>query len=111
MGTVDKAALFAPRLPEDDVELVGVGTVRVRALNRDEAMEAGKIDDRKMRDRHIIAMGMVEPALSVSEVKQWGAAATAGEIEKVSRRIAELSGMIEGADKEVVKTFHSGSVD
>ncbi|KAB1925149.1 hypothetical protein F8280_12120 [Micromonospora noduli] len=104
---MDKAALFAPRLPEADVEVPGVGTVRVRGLNRSEAMDVGKIADLSLRDRTLIAIGMVEPSLSVSEVKRWGDAAPASELELVSRRIAQLSGMLPDSAKEAVKEFEA----
>ncbi len=106
---MDKELLFKERLPEDDVELPGVGTVRVRGLNRDEAMSVGKIDDPAMKDRHIIAIGMVDPRMSVSDVARWGKASVAGELEKVSRRIGELSGLLEGADKAAYKSAGDGS--
>ncbi|RKF24140.1 hypothetical protein [Micromonospora globbae] len=104
---MDKAALFAPRLPEDDVEVPGVGRVRVRGLNRSEAMAVGKIEDAALKDLNIIAMGMVAPKLSVSEVRRWGEAAPAGELEVVSRRIAQLSGMLPDSAKEAVKEFEA----
>ncbi|MEU4675740.1 hypothetical protein [Micromonospora sp. NPDC023737] len=104
---MDKAALFAPRLPEDDVEVPGIGTVRVRGLNRSEAMDVGKIDDLALRDRTLIAIGLVDPKLSVSEVKRWGEAAPASELEAVSRRIAQLSGMLPDSVKEAVREFEA----
>lgn len=105
---MDKALLFEPRLPEEDFPIPGVGTVRVRGLNRDETVAVGKLEDAAERDRHIIAIGMVDPKLSVSEVKRWGSAATGGELEKVSRKIAELSGMLEGSDKTAYKSDGDG---
>ncbi|XTZ16416.1 hypothetical protein ACQSSU_03160 [Micromonospora echinospora] len=99
---VDKAALLARRLPEDDVEIEGVGTVRVRALSRAEAMKVQRLAA-KERDAHQIALGMMDPPMSVDDVKAWAAASPAGEMERVSRRIAELSGVIsEGAQKSGV---------
>jgi hypothetical protein len=104
---VDKELLFKPRLEEDDVDLPGVGTVRVRAMNRDEAMTTQKIEDIKQRDLHIIAIGMVDPRLSVSEVRRWAEASPAGELESVSRRIAQLSGMLAGAAKEAYREMEA----
>lgn len=100
-------ALTAPRLPEDDVPLPGVGKVRVRGMNRKETLATQKIDDVAERDAHIVAIGMLKPHMSVSQVKAWGAAATGGEIELVSRRIGELSGLIEGQAKEVYQEFEA----
>lgn len=102
MGMVDKAALLAPRLPEDDVEIPGVGTVRVRALSRAEAMKVQRLPS-KERDAQTIALGMMDPPMSVDDVKAWAAASPAAEMEAVARRIAELSGILtEGAQKSGV---------
>jgi len=104
---VDKELLFKRRLEEDDVEIPGVGTIRVRALNRAESVSVSKLTDLGERDAHIIAIGMVDPRMSVSEVKRWGEAASGGELESVSKRIAQLSGMLPGAAKEAVKEFEA----
>jgi len=112
---VDKEALFTPRLPEDDVEVPGVGTVRVRALSRLEAMHVqAASEDVAEADRRVIAQGLVDPALVIpglrhradgkpceacADAKRWQDATTAQELEPVTDRIAELSGMKEGADK------------
>lgn len=101
---MDKAQLFEPRLPEADVELPGVGTIRVRGLNRGEGLALQKIEDLGERDRHMIAMGVIDPQLSVSEVKRWSEAAPVGELERVSDAIARLSGMLEGADSAAYKS-------
>lgn len=104
---MNKEHLFAVRLDEADVELPGVGTVRVRALNRAEAMSVGKLTDPALKDLHIIAIGMIDPVLSVSEVRRWGEASPAGELEMVSRRIAQLSGMLPESAKEAVMEFEA----
>lgn len=102
---MDKELLFAPRLPEADVEVPGVGTVRVRGLNRPEAMAVQAVSGTEARERKILALGMVDPALTEAEAGRWQKAAPAGELEPVTTRIAELSGMLEGSAKEAVKTF------
>lgn len=119
---MDKADLFKPRLPEDDVEIPGVGSVRVRGLNRKEAVHVQLTDDPEERDRRVLAQGLVDPMLMVpgmlhslgdkrcakcAEVGQWQEAAPAGELEPVSERITELSGLADGAAKEVYKEFEA----
>lgn len=104
---MDKELLFKPRLPEDEVSIEGVGAVRVRALNREEAKATQKIEDAALRDLHIIAIGMVDPRLSVSEVRRWSEASPASEMEAVSRRIAELSGMLPDSAKQAVMEFEA----
>jgi hypothetical protein len=106
---VDKEALFAPRLPEDDVEVPGVGTVRVRALTRLEAMKVQSAGSVEATDRLLLSFGLVDPKLTEDEARRWQGASVATEIEPVSNRILELSGMAEGADKESYKSLRDGS--
>lgn len=101
---MDIEHLFKPRLPEEELDLPGVGVIRIRGLNRDEVLAVGKLTDVGERDRHLIAIGMVDPRLSVQQVRQWGAAATGGELERVSRAIAGLSGMLEDSAKSSYKS-------
>lgn len=104
---MDKELLFKPHLPEDEVEVPGVGVVRVRALSREEAKAIQKIEDYGLRDLHQIAIGLVDPKLSVSEVRRWAEASPANEMEAVATRIAELSGVVEESAKKVVKEFEA----
>ena len=104
---MDKELLLKPRLPEADVEVPGIGTVRVRGLNRAEAMQVQAAKGVEATERRILALGMVDPALTEAEAGQWQKNAPAGEIEPVSRRIAELSGMFDGADKQAYKDFEA----
>lgn len=100
---MDKDQLFQPRLPERDVVIDGVGTVRVRGLSRHEAIlvqaETGVLAERKM-----LHFGMVDPALSEAEVTTWQHASPAGELEPVTLAIADLSGIGEGAAKAAYKS-------
>lgn len=96
---MDKEALFTPRLPEEDVEIPGLGTVRVRGLSRAEAMKIRDRSDVEAQERLMIALGMVDPKLTEAEVGKWAKAAPAGELQPVSEVIGRLSGLIEGADK------------
>lgn len=102
---MDKEALFRPRLPEDDVEVPGVGTVRVRALSRIEAMHVQAANGPEATERRILAAGLVDPTLTEAEAGKWQKAAPAGELEPVTTRIAELSGMAPDSDKETYKSF------
>lgn len=96
---MDKNALFAPRCPEDDVDLPGVGTVRVRGLTRAESMLVSELKGNAVIERRVIAIGMVDPVLTEAEVGQWYRAAPAGELQQVAAAIQRLSGLDEGADK------------
>lgn len=106
---LDVNALTAKRIPEEDVTIVGLGTVRVRGLNRIEAMHVQAAnDDPAESDRRVIAQGMVTPSLVVpgllhqldgkrcracADVQLWQEAAVAGELEDVTDAIGRLSGM------------------
>lgn len=102
---MDREALFAPRLPEDDVEIPGVGTVRVRGLSRIEAMHVQAANGAEATERRILALGMVDPALTEADAGRWQKASPAGELEPVTTRIAELSGIDQGAAKSAYKSI------
>jgi hypothetical protein len=95
---MDKEALFVRRLPEEDVP-TPLGTMRVRGLSQAEAHMVEQVKGSEARERRILSLGLLEPALTESEVGQWQRAAPAGEVTKVALAVARLSGMLEGADK------------
>lgn len=112
---MDKAALFTPRLTKRDVPL-DVGTVRVRALSRDEMAEIreafsdddGELTDRKGFEYHLIATAMVDPAdMSADDVEQWAKAAPGGELVTVLRAVNELSGLDDPEGKKSVPANRS----
>lgn len=105
---MDKELLFKPRLPEADVEIAGVGTVRVRGLSRAEGLMVQNLKGLAL-ERKVLSLGLVDPELTEAEVGKWQEASTAGELEPVSQRIAELSGMVEAADKEAYKSLRGES--
>jgi hypothetical protein len=105
---MDKEALLKQSsLPEDDVELDGVGTVRVRALSRYEIMLAGKTagDDPLAMEQTMISMAMVDPKLTKGEVERWQKISPIGQMQAVTTRINELSGVGNDAQKEAYKSL------
>lgn len=114
MIAVDKELLFKTRLAEADVDVPGVGTVRVRGLSRAEVMAIRKATDNDpatldgqrvlVLERKMISLAMVDPKLTEAEVKLWQDAAPAGELQPVADRIQELSGLAEGATKSGVQS-------
>lgn len=106
---MDKEALFVPRLPEGDVEVPGIGTVRVRGLSRIEAIHVQAVNGAEARERRILSLGMLDPTLTEAEAGQWQKASTADEIEAVTTKIAELSGVLAGAHGEAYKSGPGGS--
>lgn len=101
--TIDKALLFKPRLPEADVEIEDVGTVRVRGLSRAEVLETNS-GDTATRERRILAVGMVDPPLTEDEAQQWQSSSPASEIGPVVDRIVELSGLKATSSKDAFKS-------
>lgn len=112
---MDKEKLLAPRhdtphgMPEDDVEIPDVGTVRIRGLNRGEVFQTQQIKGVEAIERRILAVGMIDPELTETEVRQWQRNSPAGEIEPVANAIRNLSGLAEGADKEAYKSVRDES--
>lgn len=110
---MDKSALTAPRLPEADVEIPGVGTVRVRGLSRFELLLAGKTggDDTAAMERKMLSFAMVDPDLSEKDVEAWQKASPAGEIAPVVAAVNELSGVGRESAKEAYKSVRDESGD
>ncbi len=102
---MDKKALLTERLPRADVEIPGVGTVTVRGISRYELQLAGKgTEDSGLIERRLLAMAIVDPELTESDIEAWQKCAPAGELKPVVDRFRELSGLNEGAQKSDVPT-------
>lgn len=77
--------------------------VGIRALTRDEVLEAQERGSTADADTYIVAVGMTDPKLSVEDVAAWAASGDAGDLVAVSDAIAVLSGLKKGADKSGVQ--------
>lgn len=108
---MDKAALFADRLPREDVEIPGVGTVTVRGLSRAELLLAGKLSDQgaAAMERRMLAFAMVDPEMSEGDVERWQGACPAGEIQPIVAAVNRLSGIGKDAEKEAYKSLRGES--
>jgi Fe2+ transport system protein FeoA len=106
---MEKELLFKPRLKEEDYEIPGVGTIRIRALSRDEAYAVQSVKATEAQERKILSFGMVDPTITETEVFKWQQASPAGEIEGISTRISQMSGLSPEADKESYKSFRDES--
>ncbi|KXK61952.1 hypothetical protein AWW66_10960 [Micromonospora rosaria] len=103
---VDKAALFRPRCPEEDVELPGVGTVRVRGLTRGQIVEISKgMNEGRDMEPRSLSWALVDPELTEDEARELIQVAPFGEIEAISNTINRLSGIAGRADKEAYKSL------
>lgn len=106
--TVDKEQLFKPRLPEEEFEIPGIGTVRIRGLSRIEVMLVQKAEGLPAQEARMLRYGMVEPKLTEAEAEKWQKASpggTGGELELVTERISHLSGMTPAAEREAYRNF------
>lgn len=97
---MDKSKLFENRLPEEDFNLEGIGVLKLRSLNRFEALLVAEAQTNQLRESKILKYGVVDPKLSDEDVEKWAKCSPGGEIEKVTEAIARLSGMLEGSEKE-----------
>jgi hypothetical protein len=104
----DKELLFKSRLGEADVEIPGVGTVRVRGLSRAEVMSIqNTAEGTEAIERKMLALALIDPKLTEEEVGKWQHASVAGELEPVTHKVTELSGMGKDAAKDAYKEFES----
>lgn len=103
MGNLTREEILARKMGRDTVTLPdGSGTVEVRGLNRSEAVRVGEVEAGLDRDALLISLGLVDPEMTVEDVLQWGREDDSGTLEVVSRRIGELSRMVEDAGKSSV---------
>lgn len=105
---LEKAALLKGYLTQEVVTLPsGAGEVLVRGLTRHEATEVSRgvdkiedDDDRfKLLEERGIAAGLLEPKLTVDEVRAWRESAVAADVQAVANAITKLSNLDEGAGK------------
>lgn len=103
MSRVSKAKLLAPRLVEGEHEIAGVGTVGIRGLSRQEVIDLQKLEGGiDVRERRMVALGLVDPAVTEDDVAKWQASSLAEEIEGLTVAISNLSGLGVKADKSSV---------
>lgn len=90
-------------LAEDDVP-TSRGLVRVRALNRFEVLAVSATEKTAGREVMMLTLAMVQPRLTNDEAASWMRNSKGGgDLEDVTTRIAQLSGMMPEAPKEAMK--------
>lgn len=103
MANLTREQILARKTGKGKATLPDGSTVSIRALTRDEVLEAGEgTKTTAERDNYIVAIGMTDPKLTVEDVAAWAASADAGDLTTVSDAIAELSGLKQGAGKSRV---------
>jgi hypothetical protein len=106
VSAVDREALFKTRLPEEEYELPGLGTFRIRGLSRGEVL-AAQADDPRLAvfERRLLARGIVDPKLTETDVGRWQEASPSGEMEPLIARIQLLSGIGREVEKGAYESF------
>lgn len=97
---MDKSRLLTNRIVTEDYTIDGVGTIVLKALNRHEALLVGMADTNVLKETLILKYGVADPSLSNEDIKKWSENSPGAEIEAVTEKIADLSGMLEGSDKD-----------
>lgn len=98
-----EALTSKPRLNTDEVPIEGVGSVLVRGLSRHEMIEVFKLEgDRQRQDNLAVWYGTLDPKMTQDEVMAWRKTGTNEEIEKIAKKINELSGVGKDAAKSDV---------
>lgn len=103
---MDKAKLLSRRkaFAEVEVEVEG-GTVTVRSLSRDEILVLRGLGNNPAKfERKLLAYAMVEPTLTEAEAAEWQKNSDPLELEDVTNKVMEISGLKERADKAAYKS-------
>lgn len=105
MAQLTREEILARKVGHDVVPLLdGSGTVKIRGLSRNEGIAIAQADDLEEKDNLMISFGLVDPAMTLDDVRAWGAADDAGTLSDLSERIAHLSRMTKTSAKEVTKS-------
>lgn len=104
---MDKELLTKSRIDGADhlgtVDIPDVGTITVRGLSRHEYIVGqGYTEDPLKQERYLLSCAMVDPVMGEDDVAAWQKASDPQEINLVSLKVNELSGIGKGADKSAV---------
>lgn len=88
----------------EEVDLGDGGSVVVRGLTRAEAGRVGKIDDEQEVECTALHLALVEPALSMDDVRAWQESDDSGTIQRVVDVVQRLSGTAPGQAKDATKS-------
>jgi hypothetical protein len=111
---LDVDVLTSQTLPEADVQLAK-GKVRVRGLSRGEvfAMQKSRADggikDEAAWERRMVSIALLTPEVTEDQVGAWQRGPAGGDLEAVTNKISELSGLSEGADKSGLPALRDDS--
>jgi hypothetical protein len=96
----------ASGFPEDFVvigEADRLRKVHVRGLSRHEVIHVQAQKGVAAVEQMTVSLGMIAPKMTPEQVKAWQKSSTGDEIDPVTERIGQLSGMLKGSRKAAMK--------
>lgn len=102
----------ASGFPEDDVIVDtedGQVKVHVRGLSRQEVIHVQNTKGVAAVEALTLHLGLLDPPMSIDQVKAWQKVSIGGEMEPVTKRIGELSGMLKDSRKAAMKEMLADS--
>lgn len=105
---LSKEAFLKVSLPEEVVTVEGLGPVRIRSLSRAEFMKVRQ-SDADGWEIGIVTYGLVEPALTEDEVREWRETSSAPQLfDDLAGEILRISGLRKAAVAEAKRSFPEG---
>jgi hypothetical protein len=106
---MDKSLLLSQKTEHHTYEIEGLGTVKLRALTRAEALEISELGKKGASEaeieRKVLVNAIVDPTdLTEDDIAEWQAVSPAGQIQPVIERAMEISGLVVGSDKNAYKS-------
>jgi len=92
--------------PEDFVIIDGPEgplKVHVRGLSRHEVLHVQNQKGAAAVEQMTVSLGLLAPRMTVEQVKAWQKSSVGAELDPVTERIGQLSGMLQGSRKEAMK--------
>lgn len=96
---MDKNKLLKQQHDSVRFEIEGLGEVEIRPLTRKQVHICQAQSDTLEFEAKALSFALVDPELTVNEVKQWQEVAPAGQLEPLIEKIQEISGLNAGAAK------------
>jgi hypothetical protein len=113
MARLDKASVTtaAPALPQEEFEIEGKGSVLIRALSRAQILSLQSAESKGVlySERRMLALAIVEPEFSEDDIGNWQKSSLASELEALTVRIAEMSGIRKDSQKAAYADFRDES--
>jgi len=76
--------------------------VKIRALSRQEMLEAGGSTDTRTVEQQMLSRAMIKPTMTVAQIAAWQKSSPATEMQPIVKAVNRLSGVRRGATKSLV---------